>query len=78
MSNQFVGYHIDDYREDGVPVATGATKAECFGLAAQRVLSLGITFGEIGVQKNDKLTAEQFKDLTKLLDDWFKSKGSPS
>lgn len=69
----FIGYHIDDCGE-GVPVSTGATKEAAMTKAIQRVLGLGISFGEIGAQHRD-LTDSEFASLTKTLDDWFAAKG---
>jgi hypothetical protein len=70
---QYVAYYIDD-RGHNVPIASGMDKAATLGMAAQRVLSLGIVDGSIGVQEQSNLNAAEFSELTKILDDWFVAK----
>lgn len=77
MSEQFIGYHVDDYREDGVPVSTGTTADEARSSAIRRILSLGVTFGGIAVQSNDTLSASEFAELGAKLDDWFHARTPP-
>ncbi|HYT43797.1 MAG TPA: hypothetical protein VEP90_15770 [Methylomirabilota bacterium] len=69
----YVAYHIDD-EEKSVPIATGIDKAETLGLAAQRVLMMGITWGDIGVREQNNLLPHEFEKLTEILNEYFTKK----
>lgn len=69
----FIGYHISDDGES-VPMSTAPTKELAQASAIRRVLSLGITFGEIGAQESE-LADHEFETLTGILDKWFAEKG---
>jgi hypothetical protein len=67
----YIAFHVDDYREDGVPVATGATRLEAQAKAIRRVLGLGLTSGGISTQPNRDLNPADFQTLTETLDKYF-------
>ncbi len=71
---QYVAYHIDDHLDKSIPIATGTDKAKTLGLAAQRVLMMGVTWGGIGVQEQNNLTSLDFQCLTDILDEYFLQK----
>ena len=49
----YVGYLIDDEREDGVPVSADVDKDQAEGQAIKRVLGSGIIAGSIQVLERD-------------------------
>lgn len=76
---QFVGYHIDGYDTDkSIPVSTGATRDEALTKALRRVLSARILDGFVGAQEKPELTAEEFAQLTKIVDDHAEKYGLAS
>lgn len=73
---QFIGYHIDGWNTNkSVPIATGMTKDEAQEKAIKRILGACILDGYIQVQERDDVSVEDFEKLTKLVDDFAKSKG---
>ncbi|HYT44419.1 MAG TPA: hypothetical protein VEP90_18970 [Methylomirabilota bacterium] len=71
---QYVAYHIDDHLHKSVPIAAGTNKAETLGLAARRVLMLGVTWGGVAVQEQNNLTSLDFQCLIDMLDEYFTEK----
>ena len=72
---QFIGYHVSDYGEDHVPVATGADRESCLALTIRRTLAASVGTGEISVQQRDDVTPEIFAELTNRLNAFFEEKG---
>lgn len=68
---QFIAFHVDDSRADGVPIAAAFDLELARGQAIRRVLGLGITHGAIAVQSDFELSPEEFGDLRRMLDDYF-------
>lgn len=72
----FVGFVTDGFDpDDRTPVSTGTTRDDAQALAIRRVLSLGITTGEITVVRQTQLTPAEFEKLRATLDAWFAEKG---